>query len=62
MLEKEKIALFDMVTADLSFSSLIENIQKKIFDNPIMITNTYFKVIAMSTDTDFNDDVWNYAK
>ncbi len=56
-----KDILFELLTKECDLKDFIKVIKEKIFDNPVMITNSFFRVIAMSDDV-FNDAVWNYAQ
>lgn len=56
-----KEILFELLTKDYDLREFIKTIKEKVFDNPIMITNSFFRVIGMSNDH-FKDPVWNYAQ
>ena len=56
-----KEILFELLTKDYDLREFIKTIKEKVFDNPIMITNSFFRVIGMSNDN-FKDPVWNYAQ
>lgn len=62
MLEKETKLLFELITNKTPINKAIKIVAKDVFDNPVMVTNSYFHVIDMSTDKDFADSVWDYAK
>lgn len=61
MLEKELKLLFDSIVKKDSIHQMAQIIQKEIFDNPVMIFNEYFRTLALSSDIEFHDDVWDYA-
>lgn len=62
MLEQETIELFNLIAENTTLTTFTKQVQQHIFNNPVMITNSYFKVIGMSSDIDFKDAVWDYAK
>ena len=51
-----KEILFELLTKDYDLREFIKTIKEKVFDNPIMITNSFFRVIGMSNDH-FKDPV-----
>lgn len=62
MLEHETVELFNLITQNTNLIEFTNKVQQHIFNNPVMITNSYFKVIGMSSDIEFKDAVWDYAK
>ncbi|MDO4466405.1 MAG: helix-turn-helix domain-containing protein [Bacillota bacterium] len=60
MLEKETKLLFDAITNKMGIKELTQLIQKEIFDNPVLITNAYFKTISMSSDVEVKEEVWEF--
>lgn len=61
MLEKETNILFEMITNNTDIDSFNKKVSTSIFDNPVMITNSFFKVVTMHTSKQFNDEVWEYG-
>ncbi len=61
MLEKETSILFEMITNNTDIDSFNKKVSTSIFDNPVMITNSFFKVITMHSSKQFRDDVWEYG-
>ena len=61
MLEKETGILFDLINNNNDIDFFNRVLSKDIFDNPVMITNSFFKVVSMKSDRDFDDDVWEYG-
>lgn len=59
---KETRLLFDALTKGKTAEQIVSMAQKKLLHNPVLITNSFFKVIAMSSDVDFSDPVWDNAK
>lgn len=54
--------LFRLMTQGSSINKTVSILKAQFFHNPVMITNRYFRVIAMNDEIDFDDAVWNYAK
>ncbi len=61
MLEKETSILFDLITSNVDIDYFNSVISKDLFDNPVMITNSFFKVVSMKSNNDFDDEVWKYG-
>lgn len=59
---KETRLLFEALTQGSSAEEIVSMAQKELFNNPVLITNSFFRVIAMSSDIDFFDPVWENAK
>ena len=53
--------LFDLLVQGVSMNRAALILYEKIFNNPVMITNHYFRTISMYSDDDFDDPVWQYA-
>lgn len=54
--------LFHLMTQGSSMNKTVSILKEHYFHNPVMITNRYFRVIAMNEEIAFDDAVWNYAK
>lgn len=52
--------LFESMISEPTMKELVDTLRTKVFRNPLMITNAYFRVIGMSDDR-FDDEVWKYA-
>ena len=61
MLEKETQQLFQTLVRNDSIPIIVEILQKDIFQNPVMVTNTHFSVLAMASNIIFSDEIWDYA-
>jgi hypothetical protein len=54
--------LFGLMTEGTAIEKAAKVMEKEILHNPVMVTNAYFHVIALASNTDFCDPVWEYAK
>ena len=54
--------LFDAIAEGSGISELTEIARTSAFDNPIMITNESFRVIALCAEREVNDPVWLQAR
>ena len=53
--------LFNTLSEGAGIQNLIDTAREQIFLNPIMVTNSSFRIVGLSTDTIFDDIVWNEA-
>lgn len=53
--------LFNTLSEGAGIQNLIDTAREWIFLNPIMVTNSSFRIVGMSSDTEFDDVVWNEA-
>ena len=64
MITNEELStlLFDAIAEGAGISELTEIARKNALDNPIMITNESFRVIALCAEGEVDDPVWLQAK
>lgn len=53
---------FELLANGADVQQLTDTARKEIFGNPVVVTNASFRVVALSSDHDFDDPVWNDAK
>lgn len=53
--------LFNTLSEGAGIQHLIDTAREKIFDNPIMVTNSSFRIVGLSSDIEFEDAVWSDA-
>lgn len=53
--------LFDALSEGAGIQHLIDIARTEIFDNPVMVTNSSFRIVGLSSDVEFEDAVWNDA-
>ena len=57
------VRMFSELARGASLRQILDIARTEVFDNPIMVTNESFRILALSTDRDLKDDrVWREAE
>ena len=57
------VRMFSELARGTSLRQILDIARTEVFDNPIMVTNESFRILALSTDRDLKDDrVWREAE
>ena len=64
MTEKDfAVRMFSELARGTSLRQILDIARTEVFDNPIMVTNESFRILALSSDRDLKDDrVWREAE